>query len=91
MSSPPLNSEFVTTLGPPAFAPATVPTAPAGGTVSTTSSLSPALCCPEWLWNNDNGGGMNSGPWKTLEARGWMRQMGVKTHVVEKDGDQILR
>ena len=48
-------------------------------------------CCPEWLWNNDNGGGMNSGPWKTLEARGWMRQMGVKTHVVEKDGDQILR
>ena len=48
-------------------------------------------CCPEWLWNNDNGGGMNSGPWKTLEARSWMRQLGVKTHVVEKDGDQILR
>ena len=48
-------------------------------------------CCPEWLWNNDNGGGMNSGPWKTLEVRGWMRQLGVKIHVVEKDGDQILR
>ena len=48
-------------------------------------------CCPGWLWDNDNGGGQNSGPWKTLEVRGWMRSLGVKTHVIEKDGDQVLR
>jgi|GEM_PF-115098 len=48
-------------------------------------------CCPEWLWNNDKGTGTNSGPWKTIEVRGWMRTLGVKTHVVEKDGDQVLR
>lgn len=48
-------------------------------------------CCPEWLWENDSGGGSNSGPWKTLEVRGWMRQLGVKTYVIEKDGDQVLR
>jgi len=48
-------------------------------------------CCPEWLWNNDNGGGMNSGKWKTLEVRGWMRQIGAKAHFVQKDGDQVIR
>ncbi len=48
-------------------------------------------CCPAWLWNNDNGGGTNSGDWKTLEVRSWMRQLGAKTHVVAKDGDQVMR
>ena len=48
-------------------------------------------CCPEWLWNNDNGGGMNSGKWKTLEVRGWMRQIGAKAHFVMKDGNQVIR
>ena len=48
-------------------------------------------CCPEWLWDNDSGSGANSGPWKTLEVRGWMRQLGVKTYVIAKDGDQVLR
>ncbi len=48
-------------------------------------------CAPAWLWNNDNGGGVNSGNWKTLEVRNWMRQLGAKTHVVAKDGDQVLR
>lgn len=48
-------------------------------------------CCPRWLWENDNGGGLNSGNWKTLEVRNWMRQLDVKTHVVAKDGDQVLR
>lgn len=48
-------------------------------------------CCPRWLWDNDNGGGVNSGNWKTLEVRSWMRQLNVKTHVVAKDGDQVLR
>ena len=47
-------------------------------------------CCPQWLWDNDNGGGANSGKWTTLEVRGWMRDLKVRTHVVAKDGDQIL-
>lgn len=48
-------------------------------------------CCPQWLWDNDKGGGANSGTWKTLEVRGWMRDLKVRTHVVAKDGDQVLR
>ncbi len=24
--------------------------------------------CPQWLWDNDNGGGIGSGDWKTLET-----------------------
>ena len=48
-------------------------------------------CCPAWLWDNDNGGGVNSGPWTTMETRAWMRNLKVRTHVVAKDGDQILR
>ena len=48
-------------------------------------------CCPGWLWDNDNGGGVNSGPWTTMETRAWMRNLKVRTHVVAKDGDQILR
>ena len=41
---------------------------------------------PEWLWNNDNGNGFDSGPWKTVETRNWMKKLGVKEHFVEKDG-----
>lgn len=48
-------------------------------------------CCPEWLWNNDSGSGVNSGKWLTLEVRGWMRQLDVKRHYVQKDGDQVIR
>lgn len=56
--------------------------------------VKPEICLwptPLWLWENNNGGGLNSGNWRTLEVRGWMRQLGVKTHVVAKDGDQVLR
>ena len=56
--------------------------------------VKPTICLwptPIWLWENNNGGGLNSGNWRTLEVRGWMRQLGVKTHVVAKDGDQVLR
>lgn len=41
---------------------------------------------PDWLWDNDNGRGFNSGPWKTVETRGWMGELGVTEHFVEKDG-----
>ena len=51
--------------------------------VSPTACLWPT---PEWLWNNDNGGGEDSGEWKTKETRQWMEEMGVLEHYIEKDG-----
>ncbi|MEG0687081.1 MAG: MBL fold metallo-hydrolase [Hungatella sp.] len=56
-------------------------------------TLNPKICLwptPEWLWNNDNGGGYNSGPWQTLQTRSWMDNMNVATHYCIKDGDQII-
>lgn len=47
-------------------------------------------CTPEWLWNNDAGGGFNTHCFKTVEVRGWMDELGVKEHYVMKDGLQIL-
>jgi len=46
--------------------------------------------CPLWLWNNDNGGGIGTGDWKTLETRKWMEELGVKVNYSIKDGDQII-
>ena len=56
--------------------------------------INPEVCLwptPEWLWNNDNGGGYNSGTWQTLETRKWMNEIGVPRHYVEKDGDITLK
>jgi beta-lactamase superfamily II metal-dependent hydrolase len=41
---------------------------------------------PLWLWNNDNGKGEGSGPWKTLEVRGWMNELNVRKHYCLFDG-----
>lgn len=41
---------------------------------------------PEWLWNNDKGGGYDTGPWQTVRTREWMEALGVSEHYVEKDG-----
>lgn len=53
-------------------------------------AIAPQLCLwptPDWLWDNDlNKGGRDSGPWKTLEVRTWMDEIGVHQHVVGKDG-----
>lgn len=52
--------------------------------------ITPDICLwptPEWLWDNDNGGGYNSGNWKTLETRSWMETIGTLKHYVSKDGD----
>lgn len=35
---------------------------------------------PKWLWDNDNGGGPGSGPWRTLEVRGWMEKLPIERH-----------
>lgn len=51
--------------------------------------ISPKVCLwptPLWLWDNDNGGGYNSGPWDTLRVRRWMDEINVKKHYIMADG-----
>ncbi len=56
-------------------------------------AVAPRACLwntPDWLWDNDAGGGFNTGPWRTVEVRGWMEQLGVRHHFVSKDGEQAI-
>ena len=41
---------------------------------------------PLWLWDNDNGGGKDSGPWKTLEVRKWVEELNAKENYVSGNG-----
>lgn len=55
--------------------------------------VQPKICLyttPEWLWNNDSGSGMNSGPWKTLETRRRMRELGAQQSFPHAFGDYLL-
>ncbi len=55
--------------------------------------VKPSVCLwptPDWLWINDKGQGPNSGPWKTLETRAWVEEMGIETHFISKDGLCVL-
>jgi beta-lactamase superfamily II metal-dependent hydrolase len=55
--------------------------------------VKPKFCLwptPDWLWENDNGNGPNSGPWKTLEVRAWMDKFHIENHYVAKDGLQRI-
>lgn len=66
----------------------------AGATEELYRVVNPKICLwptPEWLWNNDNGGGYNSGTWKTLETRAWMESIGVKKNYIGKDGDIVIK
>lgn len=61
-----------------------------GVTKEVYDAIDPTICfynTPEWLWNNDNGGGYNSGKWKTIEVRGWLDSMAEKNFVAY-EGDQ---
>ncbi len=55
--------------------------------------VNPTYCLwptPKWLWDNDNGGGKNSGPWRTLEVRAWMDKLSIKTDYQMFDGLQEI-
>ena len=55
--------------------------------------ISPKRCIwpsPDWLWDNDNGEGFDTGPWQTVRTREWMDAIGAKEHIIEKDGTQII-
>lgn len=57
-------------------------------------AISPRVCLwptPRWLWDNDAGQGYDSGSWRTLETRAWMKSMGVKENYCTKDGDIVLQ
>ena len=61
-----------------------------GAKQSLYKEIEPTICLwptPEWIWNNDNGEGENTGPWTTFETREWMEKLNVKQHIIEKDGD----
>ena len=65
-----------------------------GVTKEVYDAIDPKICfynCPNWLWNNDNGGGENSGPWKTLIVRNeWMKDKNVINYKAF-EGDQTIR
>lgn len=56
-------------------------------------AIDPEICffnCPEWLYNNDNGNGYNSGKWKTVEVRSWVDELGAKSYKAF-EGNQTIR
>ena len=56
-------------------------------------AIRPKRCiwpAPGWLWNNDAGGGFDTGPFQTLQTRAWMADLGVTQHFIEKDGTQRI-
>lgn len=65
-----------------------------GATEELYKQILPKIClwpAPDWLWNNDMGTGEDSGPWKTLETRKWMQELGVTQNYIEKDGDITIK
>ena len=64
-----------------------------GATKELYEAINPSICLwptPDYLWNNDNGEGENTGPWKTFETRNWMEQLKVEKNIIEKDGDVTI-
>ena len=56
-------------------------------------AVNPKACLwttPLWLWDNDFGKGFDTHIFTTVETRRWMKKLGVKHHVVTKDGTQVI-
>ena len=56
-------------------------------------AIRPELCffnAPEYLYNNDNGGGYNTGTFQSVIVRGWMLEMGSK-NIAAFNGDRTIR
>lgn len=63
-----------------------------GVTKEVYEVISPEVClfnCPKYLYNNDNGGGYNSGKWQSVEVRGWVEELGARSYLAF-EGDQIF-
>lgn len=53
----------------------------------------PKIClynAPDWLWDNNAGEGFNTGIWKTVETRGWMKDLGVQASFPIAFGDYLF-
>ena len=56
-------------------------------------TVNPKACLwptPQWLWDNDFGEGFDTHIFTTVETRMWMDKLGVKHHIVSKDGTQVI-
>lgn len=56
-------------------------------------AINPTICffnAPEWLYNNDNGNGYNSGKWQSVIVREWMKEKQT-TNFVAFEGDKTIR
>ena len=52
-------------------------------------AVKPEICLwptPSWLWTNCDG----TGPYRTLEVRGWMEELGVRENYVNMNGTQVI-
>ena len=52
-------------------------------------AVAPKYCLwptPLWLWNNDGGEGINSGPFTTMQTREWVEKLGVKKNYLAFEG-----
>lgn len=64
-----------------------------GVTRAVYEAVSPKCClwcAPDWLWNNDAGKGYNTHGFQTVIVRNWMKELGVKHHLVQKNGLEKL-
>ena len=64
-----------------------------GVTKEVYDAIDPNICffnAPEWLYNNDNGNGYNSGNWKSITVREWMEEKQT-TNILAFEGDQTIR
>ena len=41
---------------------------------------------PKWVYDNNTGGGFDTGHLKTVEVRGWMKELGIEEHYVSNEG-----
>jgi hypothetical protein len=49
------------------------------------AAVKPEICVwptPQWLWDNNIGGGVGSGPWRTNFTKCWMQELGVKRQIL---------
>lgn len=59
--------------------------------------IDPSICffnAPKWLYENDNGGGYNSGKWKSIEVRSWLENSSLgkeRTFFQAYNGDIVLK
>lgn len=66
----------------------------AGVTEEVYLAIKPQICLwptPEWLWDNDVGGGFNTAPYKTVTTRKWIEKLKVEKNIVAKNGDITIQ